>query len=377
MGAARKIRKLSYVSLSMSSPANSRQLDNSAHPRKLLSVVTPCFDEEDNVVLCWERVRKIITEQLPDYDYEHIFADNCSTDRTTSILRELALKDQHVKVIINSRNFGASRSLLNAQRAAAGDVVVAYLPADLQDPPEMIPEMVALWEQGNEVVYGLRSEREENGVLFALRRLFYNIINQLAPFTVPVNAGDFQVVDRKVVDALRQSLDYYPYVRGMIASFGFKSIGVNYKMVRRTANKSKTNWYLLIDQAINAIISVSQVPVRIALLAGVGMSLLSIAYAIFIAAKVAIVGSSAAPGVPTVAVALFFLSGVQLFFIGLLGEYIGAIHAMVRERPMVVERERLNFGPRTDADVSRPGPTATPNSDIIRVGGENQAEKAQ
>src|SRR5262249_30721304 len=160
----------------------------------------------------------------------HIFADNCSTDRTPEILRKIAKLDKRVKVIFNAANFGAARSLLNAQRAASGDVVVAYMPADLQDPPELIPDMEALWERGYQVVYAVRADREENKLLFALRRVFYRLVSASARFQVPVNAGDFQVVDRTVVEALRHSRDYYPYVRGMIASYGFRSIGVSYKM---------------------------------------------------------------------------------------------------------------------------------------------------
>ncbi|MGJ4945772.1 glycosyltransferase family 2 protein [Bradyrhizobium sp. HKCCYLS1011] len=316
--------------------------DGGATPRKLLSVVTPCYNEENNVEACWTRLRAIL-EAMPDYDYEHIFADNCSTDRTPEILREIAAKDHRVKVIFNAANFGAARSLLNAQRAASGDVVVAYMPADLQDPPELIPDMVALWERGYQVVYGVRADRDENKLLFALRRLFYRIVNASARFQVPVNAGDFQVVDRTVIEALRHSRDYYPYVRGMIASYGFRSIGVNYKMTRRTADKSKANWFVLIDQAINAVISVSQTPLRIAMFVGFCLALLSVLYGLLQLILVLFLGVSAPPGVTTLMIAVFFLSGGQLFFMGLIGEYVGAVHAMVRERPMVIERERVNF----------------------------------
>jgi polyisoprenyl-phosphate glycosyltransferase len=316
--------------------------DGSGTPRKLLSVVTPCFNEENNIETCWTRVRSIV-ETMQAYDYEHIFADNCSTDRTADILRKIAAQDHRVKVIFNAANFGAARSLLNAQRAASGDVVVAYMPADLQDPPELIPDMIALWERGYQVVYGVRADREENRLLFALRRIFYKLVNASARFQVPVNAGDFQVVDHTVIEALRHSRDYYPYVRGMIASYGFRSIGVNYKMTRRTADKSKANWFVLIDQAINAVISVSQTPLRIAMFVGFCLSLLSIIYGLMQLLLVLFFGVSAPPGITTLIIAFFFLSGGQLFFMGLIGEYVGAVHAMVRERPMVIEHERVNF----------------------------------
>lgn len=321
--------------------------------RKLLSIVTPCYNEEGSVRECYERVRRIMEEQLPDLDYEHIFADNCSLDSTAEILRDIAGQDSRVKVILNSRNFGAPRSMFNAQRAAYGDAVIAYLPADLQDPPELIPEMVRLWQSGYEVVYGRRAQREENGLLFAMRRIFYQTVNRFASYQVPPNAGDFQLLDRKVMDALRQCDDYFPYVRGMIAGCGFRTVGLDYQMVRRKEGKSKANWYVLIDQAINAIISVSQVPLRFALLAGFALSALSILYSIITFVTVLLRGSDAEHGVPTVAVGLFFFAGVQLFFLGLLGEYVGAVHAIVRRRPMVIERERINFDPPAEAPAAQ------------------------
>jgi glycosyltransferase involved in cell wall biosynthesis len=310
---------------------------------KKISIVTPCFNEEDNILNCYEVVKNLFETQLADYTFEHIFADNCSTDGSEIILRNLAEKDSRVKVILNSRNFGAPRSLFNALKSATGNPVVAYLPADLQDPPEKIPEMVKLWEGGYEVVYGQRQTRRESFVLEGLRKTFYRTINSLASFQLPLDAGEFQVLDQKVVATLREFEDEYPYVRGMIAACGFRSVGVPYEMKQRDFGVSKANWYLLIDQAINGIISFSQVPLRLALFLGCAIAIPSLFYAFYSAIRIAFFGSDAEAGIPTLVVSLFALSGIQLIFVGLLGEYIGSIHAHVRKRPLVIERERINF----------------------------------
>ena len=189
---------------------------------------------------CHEAVRELFRDELSEYDYEHVFCDNFSKDRTASILRELAAADPHVKVIFNSRNFGGSRSLFNGILSTSGDATMCYLPADLQDPPEMIPPMVAHWENGYEVVYGIRSKREEGLILRSIRRAYYALVSRLAEIDIPENVGEFQLVDRCVVDALRGFDDYYPYVRGMIASCGFKTASVEYTWKARRGDFPRT-----------------------------------------------------------------------------------------------------------------------------------------
>jgi glycosyltransferase involved in cell wall biosynthesis len=312
--------------------------------RKLISIVTPCFNERDNVADCYAAVKRAFEEQLPGYDFEHVFCDNASTDGTPEVLRQLAAADRRVKVILNARNFGPFCSTFNGLLSTTGDAVVVMLPADLQDPPEVIAEFVRRWEEGYQVVFGIRKEREEGFIMRSIRRVYYRTVSCFAQISIPIDVGEFQLIDRIVVEALRKFDDYYPYIRGMIASCGFKSVGVEYVWKSRKKGFSKNRLYHLIDQGLNGMISFTRVPMRLCLLFGFVLSACSILYALFsltwhLIAK----GPVAPPGVPTLIVALFFFSGVQFFFLGVLGEYICAIHAQVRKRPLVVERERINY----------------------------------
>lgn len=317
--------------------------------RKLISIVTPCYNEEANVKECHETVREVFAAQLPEYDYEHIFCDNASTDRTLEELRKIAVDDPKVRVIANSRNFGPFNSMFNGLMATSGDAAIPLVPADLQDPPELIPEFVRSWEAGYEIVYGVRENREESRALHAIRRLYYRWVNRLANVQIPLNVGEFTLIDKKVVSALREYDDYYPYLRGMIANCGFRSTSVPYTWRARKRGISKANAYALVDQGLNGLISFTNIPMRLCMLVGVSISLLSIAYALFSLFYGLIwYRQVSMPGIPTLIVSVFFFSGVQLFTLGLLGEYICAIHFQVRKRPLVVERERVNFSPKIE-----------------------------
>ena len=312
--------------------------------RKLISIVTPCYNEQDNIVDCYQAVRRVFREQLPDYDYEHVFCDNASDDGTIERLRQLAGQDPLVKVILNSRNFGPFCSTFNGLMSTRGDAVVVLLAADLQDPPELIPQFVRRWVEGYQVVYGIRKVREENLVLHGVRRLYYWVVSKFADIHIPVNVGEFQLVDRVVIEALRRFDDYYPYIRGMIANCGFHTIGIEYTWKARRKGFSKNRLYHLIDQGLNGFVSFSRVPLRLCLLSGFLISILSILFAVYsFAVNLIYFGKLTTPGIPTLIVALFFFSGVQLFFFGILGEYISAVHYQVRKRPLVIERERINF----------------------------------
>jgi glycosyltransferase involved in cell wall biosynthesis len=315
-----------------------------APKRKLISVVTPCYNEEANIRVCRDAVRDVFRAKLPGYDYEHVFCDNASKDGTARILRELAAEDPHVKVILNSRNFGPFRSTFNGILSASGDAVLCFLPADLQDPPELIPQMVQRWECGYEVVYGVRAQREENFVMRGIRRVYYRLVTRLADIEIPVNVGEFQLVDRCVVEALHHFDDYYPYIRGMIASCGFQSTSLEYTWKCRARGFSKNRLYHLIDQGLNGLVSFTNVPLRLCMFFGLTVSFFSMVFgAVALVLNLIYYRQMAAPGIPTLIVALFFFSGIQLFFLGFLGEYVGAIHAQVRKRPMVIERGRINF----------------------------------
>ena len=312
---------------------------------KKISVITPVLNEEDNVLACHTAVAALFAADGPlaKYELEHIFADNASTDTTPEILRRLASEDQRTKVIINARNFGFFRSNFNALKYASGDAVLVFLPADLQDPPELIPEMVGLWESGYDVVAGERANRQETWALRTSRRLFYRIVNTISDFSIPENVGEFQLIDRKVWQAVVAHEDQYPYIRGIIASVGFRRVIIPYSWKARKRGISKNNLLQLIDQALNGIFSFTSVPMRLASFAGFAIAAFAMLYAVA-AVILGLIDHNLAPrGTMTVIVALFFFSGVQLIFIGMLGEYVTAIHAQVRRGPIVVERERLNI----------------------------------
>ncbi len=310
---------------------------------KKISIITPCFNEELNVDICAQELKKVMQEKLSGYEYEHIFADNASTDSTLVKLRELAAKDVHIKVISNSRNVGPFRNMWNAMKSATGDAVVPLLPADLQDPPSVIPELVKHWGQGSLVTYGVRTNRQESIIMRMARGFYYRIIKKFASAVIPLNSGEFLLADKKVIDSILVVDDQYPYIRGLIAQTGVKSASVPYTWVRRERGKSKNSFISLVDQAINGFVSTSRVPARLALLGSLLLSFLGFAYAIFTAVMVFVSNGSAPVGIPTIIVGIFLLGGVQLLFLGLIGEYILSIHGQVRRTPPMFEVERINF----------------------------------
>lgn len=312
--------------------------------RKKITICSPAYNEEMNVRNCYEAVRVLFDGPLAAYDREHIFADNASEDATADILRDIAAKDPNVKVILNSRNFGGSRSLYNALRHATGDAVLVFLAVDLQDPPEMLVEFVRLWELGNiDIVAGARAVRQESLALRFSRGLFYRLIKSMSDIDLPVNVGEFQLIDRKVWEAVIQRDDHYPYVRGIIASVGFRRVIVPYTWKARAAGVSKHNFARLLNEALNAIFAFTNAPLRLCSFLGFGLAALCILYAIVATIAYFFAPEAAPRGTATLIVSVFFLSGIQLAFIGVLGEYVTSIHTQVRRGPMVIERERINI----------------------------------
>lgn len=315
---------------------------------KTITVVSPCYNEEENVAACYETVKAIFAKSLPQYRLEHVFTDNASTDRTVEILRDLASTDPNLKIIVNARNFGPFRSLFNGLKYATGDAVIVCLCVDLQDPPELIPEFVRHWENGIEIVAGARIGREETFLLRSCRKVFYRIVNGLSDIDIPEDVGEFQLVDRKVWQAVAAHDDHYPFVRGIIASCGFKRLIVPYTWRSRKRGISKQNLAGLVDQALNGIFSFTNAPMRFCSLVGVALAVFCILYALVAVVSYMFIPHMVPRGVTTIIVSLFFLSGIQLIFIGILGEYITSIHAQVRRGPGVVERERINIDDRSD-----------------------------
>jgi glycosyltransferase involved in cell wall biosynthesis len=308
---------------------------------KLVSIVTPCYNEEANVAELHRRVRAVM-EAIEGVDYEHIFIDNDSADRTVEILAGIAAMDKRVRIIVNARNFGHIRSPYHAILEARGDAVV-LLVADLQDPPDLLAEFVRRWREGHRIVVGVKSQSNESAIMFSIRKAYYGFIARVGEQKLIQNFTGFGLYDRTVVDALRRMQEPYPYFRGLISEIGFEPFCVEYVQPVRKRGISKNNFYSLYDMAMLGITSHSKVPLRLATMGGFFLSLVSLAIAVaYLVYKLAF-WESFSLGMAPILIGLFFFSSVQLFFIGLLGEYIATIHTRVMNRPLVTEKERINF----------------------------------
>ncbi len=311
------------------------------HARRLVTVLTPCFNEEANVEALYERVRAVFAT-LGGYRCEHLFIDNASTDRTVEILREIAARDRNVKVIVNTRNFGHIRSPYHGLLLCRGDAVIG-LAADLQDPPELIPEFLAKWEQGYTVVLGVKTASEESALMSAIRRRYYALIDWLSETPQVRNSTGFGLYDQSFVAVLRGLSDPYPYFRGIVSELGFPYAKVPYTQPKRDGGVTKNTLYTLFDLGLAGITSHSKIPLRLATMVGFFGGVLCLLGALgYLIAKL-LFWYNLPVGIAPLIITVFFLSSVQLFFLGILGEYVGAIYTQVRNRPLVVERERINF----------------------------------
>ena len=309
--------------------------------KKLISVMMPCYNEAENVEQAYREVRRIF-EKLPQYDYEHIFIDNASTDQTVDILKRLAAEDRRLKIIVNTRNFGHIRSPYHGILQAGGAAVIC-LASDLQEPPSLIPEFLKWWEQGFKMVRGVKSQSEESALMFAIRKMYYNFINRVSDIKLLKNSTGFGLYDRCVIEELRKIDDPYPYFRGLVSDIGFPSHEIEYTQPMRKRGISKNNFYTLYDIAMLGITNHSKVPLRLATMLGFAMAIASFLIAMgYLLAKL-IFWDQFSLGTAPLIIGLFFLGSVQLFFIGIIGEYIGAIYTQVQKRPLVVEKERINF----------------------------------
>jgi polyisoprenyl-phosphate glycosyltransferase len=309
---------------------------------KLISVVSPCYNEEGNVGALTDRVRELFAE-LPEYRYEHILIDNHSSDGTVEILREIAARDPRVKVIVNARNFGHIRSPQHAMLEAQGDAVVVLL-SDLQDPPELIKEFIREWEAGWPIVVAIKTTSEESGLMYGIRSAYYKTVARLTDVKVFEHFTGFGLYDRKVMDILRRDFrDPNPYFRGQIAEIGLPSKVVPYNQKRRTRGVTKNNFYTLYDMAMLGITNLSKVPLRAVIFFGLVCALLSLAAGfVYLIAKL-LFWNQFPLGLAPMMIGLFFLGSVQLVSLGIIGEYVGSIHSIVQNRPLVTEKERINF----------------------------------
>jgi glycosyltransferase involved in cell wall biosynthesis len=309
---------------------------------KLISVVTGSFNEEDNVTELYERICRVFAERLPQYAFELIFIDNASTDRTVEILKGIVSRDKRVRIIVNNRNFGHIRSGYHAFLQARGDAVIV-MASDLQDPPEMIADFVHKWEEGYKVVLAQKTTSHESRLFFLVRKTYYNVINRLSEIELVKNATGFGLYDRQVVEDIRQVDDPYPYFRGLICDLGYQRALVPFTQPSRTRGFSKNNFYTLWDMAMLGLTNHSKVPLRLAIFAGCVVGAFSFLVAFTYLIYKLLFWSSFEVGTAPLVIGMFFIASVQLVFIGLLGEYIGAIHTQVLRRPPVIERERINF----------------------------------
>ncbi|MEK7680907.1 MAG: glycosyltransferase family 2 protein [Patescibacteria group bacterium] len=310
---------------------------------KLISIVTPTYNEQENVNDVYAQVKEIFA-QLPQYDYEYIFIDNASTDETVKILKNLAREDKHVKIIVNSRNFHA-RSPHYALFQAKGDAVISLV-ADLQDPPAQIKDFIQKWEQGFKIVVGIKNKSEEGRIMFGIRRFYYYLIKKIGDIEQIRNFHGFGLYDREFIEAIRKFDDQDPYFRGMINEVGFEHVEIPYTQNERKKGKSKgRNFYTMYGFAMLGFVNHSKLPLRLASFLGFGMSALSFIIGVAYLIYKLVDWQRFQMGLAPIIIGIFFFGSVQLFFIGILGEYIGAIYTQVKRRPLVIEKERINFDP--------------------------------
>lgn len=310
--------------------------------RKLITIVSPCFNEELNVRELYRRLQAVAA-QLPEYEFAWLFVDNASRDNTVGVLREMAAEDPAVKVIVNARNFGHLRSPMHGFLEAPGDAV-GFVASDLQDPPELFVEMVREWEKGIPIVAAVKNSSDESGVMYAIRTAYYRLVARLTNVEVIEHYTGFGLYDRSVVEKLREGFhDPYPYFRGMIAELGLPHAEVFFNQAQRKRGITKNNFYTLYDIAMLGITNLSKVPLRLVAFCGFVCALVSFLAGVFYFIYKLVFWSSFTVGVAPLVLGLFFMGSVQMIALGIIGEYIGSIHTMAQNRPLVTEKERINL----------------------------------
>jgi glycosyltransferase involved in cell wall biosynthesis len=316
--------------------------------RKRITIVTPCYNEELNVRELHRRTRAVM-DALPQYEYRHVFIDNASHDGTVAVLRAMAAEFPEVQVIVNARNFGHLRSPMHAFLEADGDAM-GFMCADLQEPPELFTQLLARWEEGFPVVAAIKTGSEESGLMYAIRTAYYNLVGRLTDVKVMSHFTGFGIYDRRVVEILKKRFrDPYPYFRGMIAEIGFPQAQVTYNQAARQHGLTKNNFYTLYDLAMLGITNLSKVPLRLVTAAGFISAAVSLVLGFFYLLYKIVFWNSFSLGVAPLVLGLFFLGSVQLLCLGIIGEYVGSIHTFVQNRPLVIEKERINFPERSSS----------------------------
>ncbi|MBR0173701.1 MAG: glycosyltransferase family 2 protein [Lachnospiraceae bacterium] len=312
---------------------------------KTVSVVIPTYNEEDNIVNICNRVRELFLNALQSYDYEIIFIDNHSTDRSREIIEKLCRADKGVKAIFNARNFGFNRSVYYGLLQGTGDCT-ALIFADMQDPPEMLVDFVRAWEQGHRIVVGVKTKSRENSLMYAVRSAFYKGINRITEISHIDQYDGFGLYDKSFIEVLKTLNDPMPYLRGIVAELGYDRLEISYEQRARVAGKTTFSFMRYYDVAMLGITSYSKVVMRLATICGFIMSIISFLIGIVTLIIKLVNWEYFEVGFAALLVGVFFLGSILLFFLGFQGEYILSINTRVMNRPLVVEDKRLNFGER-------------------------------
>lgn len=309
---------------------------------KKISIMIPCYNEEENVIPMSEAIVDLFNTELTSYDYELLFIDNCSTDKTREYLRMICGKNKHIKAIFNARNFGQFNSPYYGLLQTTGDCVVSMC-CDFQDPIELIPKYIKEWENGYKIVIGIKTSSKESKIMYKLRSLYYKIIKKYSDVEQIEHFTGSGLYDKSFIDVLRDLKDPTPFMRGLVAELGFARKEIPYEQPQRRAGKTHNNWYTLYDAAMLNFTSYTKIGLRLAtfmgILAGTGSFIVAIIYLILKLTH----WNSFTAGMAPVVIGMFFLGGIQLFFLGFIGEYILSINKRVMNRPLVVEEERINF----------------------------------
>lgn len=318
-----------------------------SNTKKVISVMIPCYNEEENVRAIYEAVRDELLKSCPSYDFEILFIDNKSKDRTREIIEEVCAEDKRVKAIFNCKNFGQFNSPYYGMLQTSGDCTITIC-ADFQDPVELIPTFVKKWEEGYKVVIGRKTKSQENRFIYFLRGCYYKTIRKMSSVEMIEQFTGFGLYDKSFIQTLRDLHDPTPFIRGIVAELGPERAEIEYEQPKRRAGKTHNNFYTLFDAAMLSFTSYTKVGMRIAEFFGFGVAFVSFVIGVFyLIAKLVAWDSFAAGYAPTM-IAVFFMGGIQLAFLGFLGEYIMAMNIRIMNRPLVVEEKRVNFSEKKE-----------------------------
>jgi len=310
--------------------------------KKKISIVTPTYNEDQNIEKLIFEIKKIMDSLQSKYDYEHIVIDNLSTDNTINILKKIAKEDKNLKIIINARNFGCIRSPFYGLLQAKGDAVI-FLNSDFQDPPELIPNYIENWEKGHKITLGQKTKTKEIIFMKYLKRIYYRTLNLISSVNLPLYTTGSGIYDQKIIEQLRQIKDPYPYLRGLVAEFEDEINLIQFEEPKRLGGRTKSNFFTYYDYVILGLVKHSSMPLRLIIFLGFVSSLLSFVSALIYLFYKLIYWQSFEMGIGPIIIGMFFFFSIIVFLIGLIGEYILSILSYSRNLPLVVEKERINF----------------------------------